>query len=120
MTISPRVSTLVSDTGYRTVRGTLISSSRNMGKAWSPASCSMLTLVVYLRYRTAPGTLISSSRDMGEALVTCIVLKPHVTVMDIVSNKMLGNFGFLVRFYISCSLTIPESCSCSFLCSSPM
>jgi len=45
--------------------------------------------------RLAPGTLISSSRDMSDALVTCIVLKPHVTVMDIVSTKMLGQFGFL-------------------------
>ena len=46
--------------------------------------------------RLAPGTLISSSRDMSAAVVTCIVLKPHVTVMDIVSTKMLGQFGFLV------------------------
>jgi nitrate reductase NapE component len=34
---------------------------------------------------------------MADALVTCIVLKPHVTLMDIVSTKMLGQFGFLVR-----------------------
>jgi hypothetical protein len=33
---------------------------------------------------------------MADALVTCIVLKPHVTLMDIVSTKMLGQFGFLV------------------------
>lgn len=50
--------------------------------------------------RLAPGTLISSSRDMSDALVTCIVLKPHVTVMDIVSTKMLGQFGFLVRLLL--------------------
>lgn len=49
--------------------------------------------------RSAPGTLISSSRDMSKALVTCIVLKPDVTVMDIVSNKMLGNFGFLATTF---------------------
>lgn len=35
---------------------------------------------------------------MADALVTCIVLKPHVTLMDIVSTKMLGQFGFLVSF----------------------
>lgn len=48
-------------------------------------------------YRLAGGTLITPARDMADALVTCIVLKPHVTLMDIVSTKMLGQFGFLVR-----------------------
>lgn len=47
--------------------------------------------------RLAPGTLITPARDMANALVTCIVLKPQVTLMDIVSTKMLGQFGFLVR-----------------------
>jgi len=47
--------------------------------------------------RLAPGTLITPARDMADALVTCIVLKPQVTLMDIVSTKMLGQFGFLVR-----------------------
>ena len=31
--------------------------------------------------------------------MTCIVLKSNVTVMDIVSTKMLGQFGFLVRVF---------------------
>jgi len=34
---------------------------------------------------------------MCGALMTCIVLKSNVTVMDIVSTSMLGQFGFLVR-----------------------
>ena len=34
---------------------------------------------------------------MNGVLMTCIVLKSNVTVMDVVSTKMLGTFGFLVR-----------------------
>ena len=50
-----------------------------------------------LRSRLASGTLIKRERDMANALMTCIVLKSNVTVMDVVSTKMLGQFGFLVR-----------------------
>jgi len=39
---------------------------------------------------------------MANALMTCIVLKSNVTVMDVVSTKMLGQFGFLVSYLAFC------------------
>jgi aspartate kinase len=45
--------------------------------------------------RVAPGTLIAQERDMSNALMTSIVLKQEVTLLDIVSTRMLGQFGFL-------------------------
>ena len=47
--------------------------------------------------RTADGTLIVRERDMSDALMTSIVLKSNVTLMDIVSTRMLGQFGFLAK-----------------------
>uniref|UniRef100_A0A0C9S660 aspartate kinase n=1 Tax=Wollemia nobilis TaxID=56998 RepID=A0A0C9S660_9CONI len=47
----------------------------------------------------APGTLITKSRDMSKALLTSIVLKRNVTMLDIVSTRMLGQFGFLARVF---------------------
>ncbi|XP_022964085.1 aspartokinase 2, chloroplastic-like isoform X2 [Cucurbita moschata] len=47
----------------------------------------------------APGTLITRSRDMSKALLTSIVLKRNVTMLDIVSTRMLGQFGFLARVF---------------------
>ena len=49
--------------------------------------------------RLAAGTLISRERDMSSALMTSIVLKSHVTLMDIVSTRMLGQFGFLAKIF---------------------
>ena len=49
--------------------------------------------------RLAPGTLISRQRDMKDALVTSIVLKQHVTLVDIVSTRMLGQIGFLAKVF---------------------
>lgn len=49
--------------------------------------------------RSAPGTLITASRDMSSALVTSIVLKNNVTLVDIVSTRMLGQYGFLGRVF---------------------
>ena len=34
---------------------------------------------------------------MSGALMTSIVLKSNVTLMDIVSTRMLGQFGFLAK-----------------------
>eukprot|EP00891_Asterochloris_glomerata_P004918 jgi/Astpho2/4918/e_gw1.00069.14.1_t len=45
--------------------------------------------------RLADGTLIAQQRDMSKALMTSIVLKSEVTLLDIVSTRMLGQFGFL-------------------------
>eukprot|EP00884_Botryococcus_braunii_P010481 jgi/Botrbrau1/19434/Bobra.0338s0057.1 len=49
--------------------------------------------------RDAEGTLISRQRDMREVLMTSIVLKRGVTLMDIVSSRMLGQFGFLATVF---------------------
>lgn len=49
--------------------------------------------------RAAPGTRIAASRDLHDALVTSIVLKQNVTLVDIVSTKMLGTYGFLARVF---------------------
>lgn len=46
---------------------------------------------------TAPGTLITRSRDMSKAVLTSIVLKRNVTMLDITSNRMLGQYGFLAK-----------------------
>ncbi|KAL8038064.1 hypothetical protein ABFX02_11G079500 [Erythranthe guttata] len=45
----------------------------------------------------APGTLITGNRDMTKALLTSIVLKQNVLMLDIVSTRMLGQFGFLAK-----------------------
>lgn len=49
--------------------------------------------------REAPGTLIGARRNMDDVLVTSVVLKQHVTLIDIVSTRMLGQFGFLARVF---------------------
>ncbi|KAK9675329.1 hypothetical protein RND81_11G000800 [Saponaria officinalis] len=47
----------------------------------------------------APGTLIIRGRDMSEVLLTSIVLKRNVTMLDIVSTRMLGQYGFLAEVF---------------------
>ncbi|GLU06285.1 hypothetical protein SLE2022_233290 [Rubroshorea leprosula] len=47
----------------------------------------------------APGTLISRVRDMSKAVLTSIVLKRNVTMLDIVSTRMLGQYGFLAKVF---------------------
>ncbi|GFS29576.1 aspartate kinase 3 [Actinidia rufa] len=47
----------------------------------------------------APGTLITRTRDMSEAVLTSIVLKRNVTMLDIASTCMLGQFGFLAKVF---------------------
>ncbi|XP_076923446.1 aspartokinase 2, chloroplastic-like [Bidens hawaiensis] len=49
--------------------------------------------------RNAPGTLITKSRDLSKAILTSIVLKRNVTMLDIVSTRMLGQFGFLAKVF---------------------
>lgn len=49
--------------------------------------------------RDASGTLITAERDMEHALVTSIVLKQHVTLVDISSTRMLGQYGFLSEVF---------------------
>ncbi|KAM3353884.1 hypothetical protein ACQJBY_024836 [Aegilops geniculata] len=47
----------------------------------------------------APGTLIAKGRDMDQVVLTSIVLKSNVTMLDIVSTRMLGQFGFLAKVF---------------------
>eukprot|EP00195_Chlamydomonas_chlamydogama_P005756 CAMPEP_0202902490 /NCGR_PEP_ID=MMETSP1392-20130828/16885_1 /ASSEMBLY_ACC=CAM_ASM_000868 /TAXON_ID=225041 /ORGANISM="Chlamydomonas chlamydogama, Strain SAG 11-48b" /LENGTH=481 /DNA_ID=CAMNT_0049589263 /DNA_START=346 /DNA_END=1791 /DNA_ORIENTATION=+ len=49
--------------------------------------------------RAAPGTIISAKRDMSATLVTSIVLKKDVTLVDIISTRMMGQYGFLARVF---------------------
>ncbi|GAB2257938.1 hypothetical protein Droror1_Dr00014098 [Drosera rotundifolia] len=47
----------------------------------------------------APGTLINQERDMTKAILTSIVVKRNVTMLDIVSTRMLGSYGFLAKVF---------------------
>ncbi|XP_052189423.1 aspartokinase 2, chloroplastic-like isoform X2 [Diospyros lotus] len=47
----------------------------------------------------APGTLITRARDMSKAVLTSIVLKRNVTMLDIASTRMLGQYGFLAKVF---------------------
>nr|CAD1820421.1 unnamed protein product [Ananas comosus var. bracteatus] len=47
----------------------------------------------------APGTVITKTRDMSKAVLTSIVLKSNITMLDIVSTRMLGQFGFLAKVF---------------------
>ncbi|KAJ7558343.1 hypothetical protein O6H91_04G034600 [Diphasiastrum complanatum] len=49
--------------------------------------------------RDAPGTVITRSRDMSKVLLTSIVLKQNITLLDIVSTRMLGQYGFLAKVF---------------------
>lgn len=49
--------------------------------------------------REAPGTLISRNRNMADSLLTSIVLKKNVTMLDINSTRMLGNHGFMAKLF---------------------
>jgi len=47
----------------------------------------------------SPGTVIRRSRSMEDSLLTSIVVKKNVTLLDIVSTRMLGQYGFLARVF---------------------
>uniref|UniRef100_A0ACD5XBA6 Uncharacterized protein n=1 Tax=Avena sativa TaxID=4498 RepID=A0ACD5XBA6_AVESA len=49
--------------------------------------------------RHAPGTVITKSRDMRKSILTSIVLKSNITMLDIVSTRMLGQYGFLAKVF---------------------
>lgn len=63
---------------------------------WGLYWCDVIFVLVSV-CRTAPGTLICRERDMTDVLMTSIVLKTSVTLLDIVSTRMLGQFGFLSK-----------------------
>ena len=56
----------------------------------------------YLACRTAPGTLITHTRDLSQVLLTSIVLKPNVTLIDVTSSRMVGQAGFLSKVFGVC------------------
>jgi len=47
----------------------------------------------------AAGTLITRERDMAGSKLTSIVVKEGITLLDIVSTRMLGQYGFLARVF---------------------
>lgn len=49
--------------------------------------------------RNATGTVITLNRDMSNVLVTSIVVKKDVTLVDITSTRMLGQYGFLATVF---------------------
>ncbi|XP_047071540.1 aspartokinase 1, chloroplastic-like [Lolium rigidum] len=49
--------------------------------------------------RHAPGTVITTTRDMRKSILTSIVLKSNITMLDIVSTRMLGQYGFLAKVF---------------------
>ncbi|EFJ51395.1 hypothetical protein VOLCADRAFT_87637, partial [Volvox carteri f. nagariensis] len=49
--------------------------------------------------REAAGTIISAARDMKCTVVTSIVLKSNVTLVDIISTRMMGQYGFLATVF---------------------
>lgn len=61
---------------------------------------SRLGVRVKNSYNTAaPGTIIRKDRDMTGVLLTSIVLKRNVTVIDVISTRMLGQYGFLGKVF---------------------
>jgi len=56
----------------------------------------------------AVGTLITASRDKSKTSVTAITSKSYVQLVDIVSTRMLGQFGFLSEVF-----SIFETCKIS-------
>ena len=49
--------------------------------------------------RAAPGTIIAADRDMSSSLVTSVVLKDGVTMLDMVSTAAPGQVGFLANVF---------------------
>ena len=48
---------------------------------------------------TAPGTLIAAAPDKKSAAVRAITFRRDVTLVDIVSSRMLGQYGFLAEVF---------------------
>lgn len=64
--------------------------------------------------RMAPGTLIQSERELSNVLLSSIVLKRGVTMVDIVSTKMVGQYGkqgfeHCKRIKGSVSISLPDN-----------
>jgi len=71
-------------------------------RAMKPAMLSEHAMAVRVKNsynRLASGTVIQPKRDLSETLLTSIVVKRGISVVDIVSTSMLGQFGFLARVF---------------------
>lgn len=63
-----------------------------------PAIKSSIPVRVKNSYNpSAKGTLITATRDKSQTLVTALTSKNSVQLIDIVSTRMLGQYGFLSR-----------------------
>lgn len=69
--------------------GTLITRTRDMSKV-----CNNLVLLTVVR-KTPTGIYFSFLQL--QAILTSIVLKRNITMLDIVSTRMLGQYGFLAK-----------------------
>ncbi|PRW57458.1 Aspartokinase chloroplastic [Chlorella sorokiniana] len=68
--------------------------------AMQPAhECNVGVRVKNSYNRTAPGTLITEERAMEDVLVTSVVIKSNVTLVDITSTRMMGQYGFLAKVF---------------------
>lgn len=56
----------------------------------------------------ADGTLITATRDKQDTLATAITSKSNVQLIDLVSTRMLGQYGFLAKVF-----ALFESCKVS-------
>eukprot|EP00793_Prasinoderma_coloniale_P001930 PRCOL_00002438-RA len=69
-------------------------------QSMQPAMAAGMPVRVKNSYRPeAEGTLIVSERDMGDRLLTSVVRKKNVTMLDIQSTRMLGQYGFLAKVF---------------------
>jgi len=65
-----------------------------------PAIRSSIPVRVKNSYNpSAPGTVIKGSRDKSNTLATAITAKKNVQLIDIVSTRMLGQYGFLAQVF---------------------
>jgi aspartate kinase len=65
-----------------------------------PAIRSNIPVRVKNSYNPAAvGTVILKSRDKSESLVTAITSKKNIRLIDIVSTKMFGQYGFLSEVF---------------------
>lgn len=72
--------------------GTLITKSRDMSKVCTVCYLPNLTIPLAENLKC-----INCSFSLFQAVLTSIVLKRNVTMLDIVSTRMLGQYGFLAK-----------------------
>lgn len=71
-------------------------------RAMKPAAMSPNSMAVRVKNsynRCSPGTLIKSNRELKDVLLTSIVIKRGISVVDVVSTSMVGQFGFLADVF---------------------